>query len=399
MNNHYVPCFILKNFGGGKLSFYDTKKKELFKNRNVHSSFCTNNIYSDKIEIELNHKIEAHFSILLNNKILASTDTLTFNKSEINLIKKFLLISTLRTVEDEKLLSLEKNYYQIEKQNWLNLGLTDKEWNEKHIMPPFKETSIDNETDEQYWLRTIQTILDSEKCTGEEISKMKNATYSAYRWANTFNSGFLGFWDSEFTHEEFLITDAGMTSETDKGVALVSPLILKQKYLIDLYNQYKNINPNLSKQILHELNNTIIMHENFMMFPISSQRIIVLINPFFKFLEQLEKYKVKVLPISSFTYLDREKLFKPNKVNYVEMQIDPKTHNFDENDKYIYKINRLSNKETKYINELFLDRITNFVGFSNLDKVKGSIIKYYEEPNSKRVDYGELIKIIKEDVK
>ena len=195
-------------------------------------------------------------------------------------------------------------------------------------------------------------------------------------------------------HEEFVITDAGMTSETDKSIDKFTKLYSKQIYLMNLYITYKDKNAPFAKQILSQIKNTISMSENFMIFPLSSKRMIVLINPFFKFCNQLKKDKVKVMPLSNFTYLDNEKLFKPNKVNYVARQIDPFRHILSDNDKYIYKINRLSTKETKYVNCLFLDRIINIVGFSNLNKVKGSIIYYYEKNNQPRADYTKLVKII-----
>ncbi|MFA6667802.1 MAG: hypothetical protein WCS51_05580 [Bacilli bacterium] len=107
-------------------------------------------------------------------------------------------------------------------------------------------------------------------------------------------------------HEEFVITDAGMTSETDKSIDKFTKLYSKQIYLMNLYITYKDKNAPFAKQILSQIKNTISMSENFMIFPLSSKRMIVLINPFFKFCNQLKKDKVKVMPLSNFTYLDNE---------------------------------------------------------------------------------------------
>ena len=65
--------------------------------------------------------------------------------------------------------------------------------------------------------------------------------------------------------------------------------------------------------------------------------------------------------------------------------------------KYIYDIKKLTSKETRYCNELFLDRIDTFVGFSSLNKVVGSLFAYKKDnsyPFTPRVDYTELYTII-----
>ena len=72
---------------------------------------------------------------------------------------------------------------------------------------------------------------------------------------------------------------------------------------------------------------------------------------------------------------------------------------YDPGDRYIYKIKKLSKKETRYCNELFLDRINTWVGFSSLNKVVNSIFQYKRAnsyPYVPRVDYTELYKIINE---
>lgn len=65
----------------------------------------------------------------------------------------------------------------------------------------------------------------------------------------------------------------------------------------------------------------------------------------------------------------------------------------------IYKIKKLNSKETRYCNELFLDRINTWVGFTSLNKAVGSIVAYKRVnsyPFVPRVDYTELYKIINE---
>ena len=137
--------------------------------------------------------------------------------------------------------------------------------------------------------------------------------------------------------------------------------------------------------------------ENFMMFPISAKRMIVEIDPFYKFREAYKNY-YKMPDLETLTMMPNENLFAPNTNQYVYEQTGPEIK-YHPNDKYIYKIQQLTSKETRYCNELFLDRINTWVGFSSLNKVVGSLFAYKKAnsyPYVPRVDYTELYKVINE---
>ena len=51
----------------------------------------------------------------------------------------------------------------------------------------------------------------SDPAVPEDILKHPDKTYPAYRWATVINNGYIAFWDSEYDHDEFVITDIGMT--------------------------------------------------------------------------------------------------------------------------------------------------------------------------------------------
>ena len=64
-----------------------------------------------------------------------------------------------------------------------------------------------------------------------------------------------------------------------------------------------------------------------------------------------------------------------------------------------YDIKKLTSAETRYCNELFLDRINTHLGFSSLRKAVRSIVQYKRDnscPYTPRVDYTNLYKIIEE---
>jgi len=380
MNNHYVPQLILRKYGGKHICFYDIKNKELKEHVKTEESFASHDIYPDEIEIKLNKKIEGVFANLLNNKILKCKSKISLKRSEIYLIKKFLLISTFRTSDTEKTIEEEKNYYNSLIEYWQSKGETQEDIESHLHLPPFKEKEIANETNRSYWIRTIDTFLNSKNCTQEEISKDKNATYAAYRWAGVVNTAFIGIWDSEFTRDEFLITDVGMTSENEVGWTPLLPNVKKNEFLIPLFQKYYKKDRNLASLIYVQMDNLTRFTENFMMFPLSAKRMIVLISPFFTLRKELENKGFKVKPLSYYSKLTNMELYQHNQVKYVHPpKPDTFEHIYDENDVYIYQIHKLTRYETRYCNELFLDRIDRYVGFSSLEKAQFSILKYYKD--------------------
>ena len=389
--SHYVPRFILKNFSE-KLCIYNIKTREYKENANISKAFAARDFYSEQVEKELNNKIEMEFSKLSKAKLLASKSTIVLSREELYLIKKFLLISVIRSLGSEELIQKEKYFYDDLNNIGNKLSVNNKiKW--ENIGPPFIEKEIKNETPFDYWMRTINVVLDTNG-TKEKIVKHPLATYPAYRWAEVINSGYLAFWDSEFIHDEFVITDVGMTSENEIGWdGIANHNIKKSGFLIDLIS--KENDENMRVVLLNQLQLCACFHENFMMFPLSSKRMIVEISPFYKFMFTYNSY-FKMPNLSDLTMIPNKNLFFPNRVEYIEQQ-NQLFLVYNENDKYIYEVKKLNKKETRYCNELFLDRINTTVGFSSLNKIVGSIVKYKKDnsyPFTPRVDYGEFYKII-----
>lgn len=392
-NSHYVPRFILKKFSD-KLCLYNVKTGEFKENVKPEIAFAEKGFYSDEIEEKLNQKLEMHFSRLLTEKILQSDGTIELSRDELKLVKKFLLISVIRSMGNEEFLQKEKTFYDDLTNMFLKQGLS-KEDAIKETARPFEELQIQNETPYDYWMRTIDVILDTDG-SPEEILQHPNKTYPAHRWAGIISAGYLAFWDSEFNHNEFVITDIGMTSENEKGWnGITTHNTKKTNFLIKLFENEKD--KKMQELIFKQLNSVMYFHENFQMFPISAKRMIVEIAPFYKFRYTYKDY-YQMPRLDNLTELVNENLYAPNENKYIYPQtsIIPKYH---ENDKYIYRIKQLTSDETKYCNALFLDRINTTVGFSSLNKAVGSIVRYKKLncfPYIPRVNYSSLYKIINE---
>ena len=375
-NNHYVPRLILRKFGD-KLSLYNVKTGELKENIPPEHAYAIQGFYDNETEKKLNLKIESQFGGLLTNLILKRENEISLSRANVLLIKKFLLVSMIRSVQAEHWVQRERMFYKL-------------------CPPaPFEEKQIEGESPNEYWLRTINVILDTDG-TPQQVRNHPDKTYPAYRWACIVNSAYLSFWDAPSNRDEFVITDIGMTSENEKGWDGDRVHNRKKlEYIAELLKltEDESERENLSN-LLYAVTN---FSENFQMFPISSKRMIVLISPFFKFRYFMKLSGVLVPNLSDLTVIPNEKLFAPNRNHYVLPQMPNRGYQHHKEDKYIYDVKVLTTDEIRYCNALFMDRIDTHLGFSSLNHAVGSIVKYKklnDPPYVPRVDYTKLYQII-----
>lgn len=402
MNSHYVPQLVLRKFKD-KLSLYNVKLGGFREDIKIEKAYAEQNFYDDETEKNLAVMLEGPFGNLLANKLLKCSDTVELSHKEQNLIKKFLLLSVLRSYCAEQFMLLEKNFYCNQQRNFIAYCKQEEMPEEKiregleTLKAPFEEKQIEGETLTQYWLRTLNVVLETDG-TSEGILNHENKTYPAYRWAKVIESGYLAFWDSDSSRDEFIITDVGMTSENEIGWNGVT---VHNRKKTDFYAELisSETDPYLQKILVRYLNMNVYFHENFQMFPISANRMIVLIAPFYKFRREMA-WRYRMPPLESLTRLPNEDLFAPNRAEYYLKQPQDSTKRYyHEKDKYIYQIKKLKAEEVRYCNALFMDRIDTYLGFSSLNKAVRSIVLYKrlnEYPYAPRVDYTELYKIIQE---
>lgn len=395
INCHYVPRLILRKFGD-RLSLYNIKTGELKENISLENAYAIKDYYDSETEKKLNKRIESQFGDLLSNNILKCDKEISLSRKQLYLIKKFLLISVMRSVRAENFMQVEKRFYDTLQEKAMrnaerNCELYDKE----AFAPPFIEKQIDGETSFEYWMRTLNVILDTDG-TPQGIMGHPDKTYPAYRWSEIINDAYLGFWDVPNDRDEFVITDIGMTSENEKGWnGITTHNHKKLDYLISFLDKVKD--ENIKAEIARIGSVTAHFHENFQMFPISARRMIVLIAPFFKFRHELKQNGMNVISLDYLTAMPNETLFEPNRAYYKLPQDYSKGYQYHDDDRYVYDVKILNKDEVRYCNALFLDRIDTYLGFTTLGHVVGSMIKYKKLnsfPYRPRVDYTPLYKII-----
>ena len=399
-NTHYVPRLILRKFSN-ELCLYNVKTGQLKENISIERAYALEDYYDSETEKNLSNKIESHFGNLLANHILKCDKVISLSRKQLYLVKKFLLISVLRSIRAEDFAQYEKGFYdRLDYGKRLIDQMYGEEREEDESSAPFEEKVVEGETPFQYWMRTLNVILDTDG-TPQGILDHPDKTYPAYRWSYLIGNAYLAFWDAPNERDEFVITDIGMTSENEKGWDGVRVHNMKKtgfmrNVLVKAFNE--NAPTEVLQQMYSDLHAQNNFSENFMMFPISSKRMIVLISPFFKYKDKYRDYDTPP-KLEDLTVIPNPRLFEPNRNYYKYKQKFGQPFKYHDDDRYIYDVKTLSSDEIRYCNALFLDRINTHLGFSSLEHAVGSIIKYKklnDPPHVPRVDYTELYKIIQE---
>ena len=249
MNSHYVPKFILKNFGE-RICLYDVQKGTLSEDVKLEKAYAQKGFYSDDVEDLLNRRVESQFANLFNQILSREGAEIRLKRAELRLVKKFLLISIIRSMGAEAFLQKEKTFYtDLEEYATCNgercmrdLGL-DPNGLKNHpltVTPPFEEKLTPSENDFTYWMRTLKVILETDG-SPDEILKHPDKTYPAHRWAQIVDAGYLAFWDTNGGTDQFVITDVGMTSENEVGWdGIRTHNVKKQKCLLQALQNTNN---------------------------------------------------------------------------------------------------------------------------------------------------------------
>ena len=378
-NNHYVPKLVLRRYDTEKLTIYNVKTGEVHKDKQLTEIFAEQDLYGEELEKLLAKKIESPFAQILNQKLLSAEvgSEVELTRKELNIIKKFLL------VEQTRIFMADKEFYHIFSQ------MVAKRQSEIYKYP-FKEKVIDNETVKEYWLRTLRVIIECEEL--RKIERHELCTNEAYYWSQIYASGYLAIWDCTNTEEEFIVTDVGMTSEREVG-APPGIEIDKKFYLEKMWKNEKDLQRKHTYLNLWYAQQS--FHENFYMFSISKNRMLVIINPFFRLFDKAEKMpEPDIWP----TMISRE-LYTKNKAPVLAtLNGEPV---YSENDLFKYKVQRMSLKDFRWVNILMLDRVQHTLGFSDIAKIADSVCDYKEFYDNMgremRVNYNPLIKYFKDN--
>ncbi|CDE15488.1 uncharacterized protein BN588_00605 [Clostridium sp. CAG:288] len=262
MKNHYVSQLIIKRFSN-PINIFDIEKEQIAANKKSKNVFYKNDIYTKEIEKLMNFNIESRISNLLDQKILEK-DTIELSRVEIELLKRYMLICSIRTLDEDCFSKLLKTSFKKRSEKYINF------YDDYKNLPSSDSLNLNNK---ELFHRALTVFAQA-----TNISEMANnplATKEMIAWALPFLKSYIAFWDTP-DNKEFILSDCGMCSEYE-GFHMITNGLDLSKYS---YLYHKIFKENQSQYVEH-FANCIVMYENYNIFVLNSKRSIVMINPFF----------------------------------------------------------------------------------------------------------------------
>ena len=107
--NHYVSQLIIKRFAPS-VSTFDMQTNQIVEHRQAAKIFFDRDIYDNDIEEKMAHDLEQPIASLLDKKII-DCDVIRLTRKELNLLKRFLLLDSVRTYTPEHFQHVISNFY------------------------------------------------------------------------------------------------------------------------------------------------------------------------------------------------------------------------------------------------------------------------------------------------
>lgn len=358
--NHYIQNRLLKNFavkaenGNYKICVLDLIKFRV-NYRNTDNAFYENNLYDihsgediKELEKKFNDLIERPMVKLLQ-RICNARETVSFTRTELNIVKKYFLLQHYRTPRNKMSYTNPKKYaFELSQYN-LQEG----------------------ESKEDFWKREMLTILEhdmSELVQSDMIGVRKHAISA--------NSCFMMIIR---TNNEFCINDIGYVTER-------IPVQIPKEKEIEYIRSAKEIGKelygkdNFDEIARREIENKSSYFDNYVLHPISSNCALLMVSPEWKYvplfpnlLDELQIFSpilLKYLVFPQNVYVNWDKM------KGVEQTDIPKY--FTQDDKFIYQIQTIDECETIYLNHLIMNEAFCYIGCKTPNKLIPSIRKYNE---------------------
>ncbi|MBU1145685.1 MAG: DUF4238 domain-containing protein [Firmicutes bacterium] len=395
-NNRFIPKFILNNFSIERKS--GTSQENLIWKYNIEDNDC-NLISSSKaygqnslgwnendketsfLANSLNQSLEQEFLPVYEHKFRKTEDSITLNCDELNEVRRFLLSFLIRKPVGN--FSIDDIYFYEQQY----LGLTNHE-------RKFKDVSKYSEKD-----RITEDIKIIITTKFENIPKHPNCSYLLFHYWYLLNSAYLGFWKTS-KKVDFVLPDVYSVSERDKLKAYdfstgKVPMYTKAGFLYKLVEEKISLakrNDVIFNGLFQSYREANIFHENFWMFPLLQDFMIVLIHPLFK---KLNENSILFERKNQFINPSRVpiKYFMPYEVN---VNSDTFDDYFDKKDSYTYNIFELDDETAMYLNVLALDQAEVFFGFNDKAKIFKSVQEYQAFPSYKLNNYSNLFNTLSE---
>lgn len=374
MKSHYVSQFVIRRFSNA-INIFNIKTGKIDEEKKTGKIFYKQDIYDEEIEKLVNFNIESRVANIVDKKILVSGDVV-LTREELNILKKYMLICSVRTLTEDYFCKLLKNFKK-KANSYLNIR------KEYAFLKGTEDLGI---TNNELYLRALKVYAASN--TIQEIAFNPLATREILAWALPFLESYIAFWDAP-ENQEYVLTDSGMCSEYEGFHMITGGLdISKISYLL---NQIDNEKIQYSTLLA----SNIIMYENYNIFNLSSKRCMIAINPFFKL---YNNHKLIVKSEDDVMASMEKPDIWPAIIQNKELFNIPETHYshslepfspYAQDDEFVYAPKVLTNEDLVYINNLMLTQSNEIIGFNNPQNIIDSIYYHiWHDSNFKSVKRG-----------
>lgn len=356
MKNHYVSQFIIKRFSK-KINIFNINNGIIEENKQSHKVFYKEDLYSEEIEKIIGLNIESKVANILDNKVLVDGN-IVITREELYLLKQYMLICSVRTLPESHFCNLLK-IFEKNADKYISI------WQEYNFLKKTKDLNL---SDKELYLRTLKVFASLKENNIEYIANHPLVTREMLAWAMPFLESYIAFWDTP-SNMEYVLTDCGMCSEYEGFHNITGGIdISKASYLISQIENKKYEYGGL-------LASNAVMYENYSIYNLSSNRSMVMINPFFKLYNNIQVNignDLKILDNPSIwpAIIQNRKLFETPKNKYVlPGYLTPE-------DLFIYEPKTLTKEDLIYINSLILSQTKEIIGFKNAENITDSIYYY-----------------------
>ncbi len=360
--NHYVSRLIIKRFAPS-VSTFDMNTNQIVEHRKAAKIFFDEDIYENDIEEKMAHDLEQPFASLLDKKILGC-DVIRLTRKELNLLKSFLLLDSVRTYTPEDFQRAITNFHSnTQKYLKINHDFFD---DSLEALPSTESLKL---SAYELHMRAMKLYLECR--TVAEMLVHPLATQELFCWAKVVFDAYVSFWDSHDNHE-FVLSSSGMISDYEPSHYLFEGLDLsKLSYLLEQVKQTGN-NQSTNFFYAHCLSFNNLMYENFNIFNLSSTRCMVLVHPFFKL------YTDTVNTINGEKVVAPKPDIWPSVIESRDISRQPivkyKTPGvWGMDDEFEYSTVKLTEWDTIYVNQLILSQTFRLMGFNNIEKIIDSL--------------------------
>lgn len=382
MNNHYIPRLLLKQFAvSNKVNTYDCAAAS-FQTQKLKNTFVSKDIFDKDLEAAFAIKLEGPFGDLLNHKLLRG-DTISIDRTENMLMRKFLMIQALRSPFSncswDEMVRRTQTQDHPSMQAMEFLKSHNPEWT--HV---FERSLPSAET----YIPVLRKAMEFDSI--EDIANADARVYvpETLRYAARHAIvTVVAFWDTSQSGQEFLLPKLPGISQMDQ----VS-IFYKRSVIENLRKQWerKGLKDDLRMALDRLLLGSLAYPDNFSIYPLSPTRAMICFSPYFRAFfpnANLAYPKQRYPALLEKEQFDRH-FFEP-----MRMELFRPCKNAC-NKFYQYDVKQLYAEEVQSINALLINMETEEFVFRDFNKIRDSFWYYDKKAKfaqKKKHDFSRLV--------